>query len=78
MLRGGRAEAEDWVSAGLIDGETAFEWAELIWAWTWRGDGDGYAWRSACLAWRTLRQTDIAGSNKVELAYVTNLLVEEK
>ena len=29
----------DWVSAGLIDGEIAFERAGSSWPWMWRGDG---------------------------------------
>ena len=32
-------EEEDWVSAGVIGGEIAFEGAGSSWAWAWRGDG---------------------------------------
>jgi len=37
--REGRAEAEDWVSAGVIKGEVAFDGAGAGWPWRWRGDG---------------------------------------
>lgn len=39
----GEEPQEDWVSAGLIGGEIAFEWAGSSWSWMWRAGFEGGA-----------------------------------